>query len=91
MNEAHPEILFSQFQVALRDSFTSRADRLKKAAVNSFLANGARKYLTVASLGEILTTHFDSATLFAWISESDAVRDLLERYAANVPWDATPP
>lgn len=90
-NPAHPEIVFSEFQVALKDGFPSRADGLKKAAVDSFLANGARKYLTVASLGEILTTHFDSATLFAWMSESDAVRDLLERYAANVSWDATPP
>ena len=90
LNAAHPEIVFSQYQKALKDSFTSKDDRIKKAAVNSLLANGARKYLAVPNLGEIMTAHFASHTLFDWMSESEPVRDLLGRFAANVSWDATP-
>ncbi|MGC5198978.1 hypothetical protein, partial [Aphanothece microscopica] len=81
LNAAHPEIVFSEHQVSLRASFTSEADRLRKAAANSFLVNGACNYLTVPNLGEILTAHFDSRTLFVWMSENELVRDLLQRFA----------
>ena len=85
-NTAHPAKIVSPHQMALKSGFESKIDDLKKLAVESLFCNGIEEYLSVANLGEIVTTHFPATTLASWRHDQPRISDLLMRFAANLDW-----
>lgn len=86
-NTAHPDLLLSPHQMSLKPEFKSKIDEIKQVAVDAMFANGIDRYLTVANLGEIVTTQFAPAALAEWMQTQPRIADLLRRYAANLDWD----
>lgn len=86
-NSVRVGYLFNQDQVRLKEDFIDHTNDLKKEAINSFFNNGGHRFLPVASLGELMTTHFSSDELNVWMQENDAIRKFLVQFATNASWD----
>ncbi len=86
-NSVRVGYLFNQDQVRLKEEFIDHTEDLKKEAINSFFNNGGHRLLPVASLGELMTTHFSSDELNAWMQENDAIRKFLVQFATNASWE----